>query len=70
MYVCIDDHWRVAFSKIMSTEASAQRSAFGFLLLLVPNSTSRLIASARDGRSAWKRLQSSTIRRKPSDTRI
>jgi len=50
--------------------AQAQRSASGFFLILVANSTSRLIASARDGRSVWPRRQSSTVRKNCSDTRI
>jgi hypothetical protein len=48
----------------------AQRSVSGFFLILVANSTSRLIASARDGRSPWPRRQSSTVRKNCSDTRI
>jgi hypothetical protein len=47
-----------------------QRSASGFFLILIANSTSRLIASARDGRSVWLRRQSSTVRKNCSDTRI
>ena len=46
------------------------RSVSGIFLILVANSTSRLIASARDGRSVWPRRQSSTIRKNCSDTRI
>jgi hypothetical protein len=46
----------------------AQRS--DFFLILVANSTSRLIASAREGRSVCPRRQSSTRRRNCSDTRI
>jgi hypothetical protein len=48
----------------------AQRSVSGVFLILVANSTSRLIASARDGRSVWQRRQSSTVRKNCSDTRI
>jgi hypothetical protein len=47
-----------------------QRSVSGFFLILVANSTSRLIASARDGRSLWALRQSSTMRKNCSDTRI
>jgi len=48
----------------------AHRSASGFFFPLAANSTSRLIASARDGRSVCRRRQSSTIRKNCSDTRI
>jgi len=48
----------------------AQRSVSGFLLILVANSTSRLIASARDGTSVCHLRQSSTICKNCSDTRI
>jgi hypothetical protein len=47
-----------------------QRSVSGCFLILIANSTSRLIASARDGRSGWRRRQSSTMRKNCSDTRI
>ena len=47
-----------------------QRSASRFFLILVANSTSRLIASARDGRSVSLRRKSSTICKNCSDTRI
>ena len=47
-----------------------QLSPSGVVRSLVPNSTSRRIASARDGRSFWRRRQSSTIRKNSSDTRI
>src|SRR5262249_7909175 len=48
-----------------------QRSVSGFFFLIfAANSTSRLIASARDGRSVWRRRQSSTVRKNCSDTRI
>jgi hypothetical protein len=50
-----------------SRDAQALMSGFFFL---APNSTSRLIASARVGRSAWERRHSSTIRKKCSETRI
>ena len=47
-----------------------QVSRSDVVLSLVANSTSRLIASARDGRSFWRRRQSSTRRKNSSDTRI
>jgi hypothetical protein len=47
-----------------------QRSRSDVVLSFVANSTNRLIASARDGRSFWRRRQSSTMRKNSSDTRI
>jgi hypothetical protein len=48
----------------------SQRSISGLFFALIASSTILLIASARDGTSIWPRRQSSTIRKKDSDTRI
>jgi hypothetical protein len=55
---------------ISSPEVGAQRSLSDFFSALTASSTILLIASARDGTSIWPRRQSSTIRKKDSDTRI
>jgi hypothetical protein len=55
---------------ISSSEVGAQRSLSDFFSALTASSTILLIASARDGTSIWPRRQSSTIRKKDSDTRI
>jgi hypothetical protein len=57
-------------SAISSSEVGAQRSLSDFFSALTASSTILLIASARDGTSIWPRRQSSTIRKKESDTRI
>ena len=51
---------------VVGTQLSGSEGIFS----LVASSTSRLIASARDGRSFWRRRQSSTFRKNSSDTRI
>jgi len=48
----------------------AQHLLSDFFSTLTASSTILLIASARDGTSIWPRRQSSTIRKKDSDTRI
>jgi hypothetical protein len=53
-----------------SAQVHYQPSASGFFFILAANSTILLIASARDGTSIWVRRQSSTIRKKGSETRI
>ena len=71
------DPWAAA---VLVDELDAGHNLKGRLLLqlsrsavvrsLVADSTNRRIASARDGRSFWRRRQSSTIRKNSSDTRI
>jgi hypothetical protein len=48
----------------------SQRSLSGFFSTRTASSTILLIASAREGTSIWPRRQSSTMRKKDSDTRI
>jgi hypothetical protein len=56
----------VAFN--CSCAFGVQRSISGFFFALIASSTILRIASARDGTSIWPRRQSSTIRKKDSET--
>jgi hypothetical protein len=45
--------WQKHECDLRGTLRPAQRSPSGFFLILAANSTRRLTASARDGRSVW-----------------